>query len=127
MLIAALIATYFFMGGSNIELLPLPVDDDKRFEMVITDKNQKKEIKKIIDEAHEDLLNINERIKTIVLKGRELNIDYSSTEEDFKPLIAGLLDERNFVQKQILDLHFQLREKIDEQQWSDIFKEKDEN
>lgn len=127
MLIAALIATYFLMGGRNIELLPLPADVDKRFEMVITDTNQKKEIKKIIDEAHEDLLNINERIKTIVLKGRELNIDYSSTEEDFKPLIAGLLDERNFVQKQILDLHFQLREKIDEQQWSDIFKEKDEN
>ena len=68
-----------------------------------------------------------DRIITIVQKGRNLNLNYTSTEVDFKLIIAELMTERKKVQGTIMNLHFQLRDKITEEQWQIIFGKKTEN
>lgn len=128
-MLIALIVTYFLLGGSesNLELLPVPKDVDKRLESTITDTEQRKEIQKIVDEAAKEMNNINERLLKIHQKGRNLNLNYTSNEEDFKPLIADVMNERKVVQKTLTDLHFQLRDKMTEEQWIAIFGKDEED
>ena len=128
-MLIALFVTYFLLGGSesNLELLPVPKDVDKRFECTITDAEQRKEIQKIVDEAAKEMNKINERLLKINQKGQNLNLNYTSKEEDFKPLIAEVMKERKVVQKTLADLHFQLRDKMTEEQWTAIFGKDEEN
>ena len=60
---------------SNLELLPVPKDVDKRFESTITDAEQRKEIQKIVDEAAKEMNKINERLLKINQKGQNLNLN----------------------------------------------------
>ena len=127
MLIAALIATFFLISVDSIEALALPDDFTKNFEIAVTDEIRRDEIQEIIDDAAKQMIIINDSIQTIVQNGRQLNLNYSSTEEDFKPIIAGLMTERKNVQGTIMNLHFRLRDKITEEQWQIIFGKKTEN
>jgi len=127
MLIAALIATFFLISGDSMEALALPDDFTKNFEIAVTDESRKDEIQEIIDEAAKHMIIINDSIQTIVQNGRQLNLNYSSTEEDFKTIIAGLMTKRKNVQGTIMNLHFRLRDKITEEQWQIMFGKKTEN
>ncbi len=121
MLIAALIATFFLISGDSMEALALPDDFTKNFEIAVTDESRRDEIQEIIDDAAKQMTEISNGIQTVIQKGRQLNLDYSATEDDFKPIIVELMEEQKKAQKEVMNLHFQLRDKINQEQWEIIF------
>jgi Arc/MetJ-type ribon-helix-helix transcriptional regulator len=120
MLIALFIATFILTGG-GVQSLSLPEDFNEKIETAVSDEKRREQIQNIIDDALEKLTEHDEQMKTILQKGRNLNIDYTATETDFQPLIADFIKERKKVQNEVISLHFQLREIINEQEWDIIF------
>ena len=126
MLIALFIATFILTGG-GAQSLSLPEDFNEKIETAISDEKRREQIQDIIDEALEKLTEHDEQMKVILQKGRNLNLDYTTTENDFQPLIVDFIKERKKVQNEVISLHFQLREKINEQEWDIIFKNAADN
>lgn len=120
MLIALIVATFILTGG-GVESLALPEDFQEKIETAVTDESRREEILDIIDEAAERMTENIDEIKNSIQKGRQLNLDYSATEDDFKPIVTEFIKEQKKVQKEVVELHFQLREKINQEEWIIIF------
>jgi uncharacterized protein YpuA (DUF1002 family) len=106
---------------------PSPEDFNEKIESVVSEESRREEIRDVIDEAAKRMTENIDEIKNSIQKGRQLNLDYAATEDDFTPIIAQFIKEQKKVQQEITDLHFRLREKINEQEWVLIFENSGNN
>ena len=126
MLIALIVATFILTGG-GVESLALPQDFDKKIETAIPEEDRREEIQRIIDNAAGQMAELGPEMQTVLHQGRNINLDYTATEADFKPIIVELLTKQKKAQQELIQLHFQLREKITEEEWGIIFSKAGDN
>lgn len=117
--LATLILMIFFGGGQTTFFLDPEVN--KNVKEYVVDKEKEKQIEGIIKKMSSDQKAFfKKRKKNYTVKLKELNENYSSTQEDFVKIFADYMTELKNYQTGYWEKEVQIRNLISEEEWSQI-------
>ena len=87
----------------------------------ITEESRQTQIVELFDEINERINSYNERVKEIAQKSSQINRNPDATEKDFEQVVQSLVQEREKLQKEIMQKRFDMVDQFTADEWKQVF------
>lgn len=119
MLIATLCILLF--GGGSDGMWLLPDNFSQHVGVVILEEDRQDELTDLYDQIDECIKTHDDNVSDIAKDLHKAIQNPEATDQEFDQFIEKLLKERTTAQTKILDARFKMAEKLNPQEWKDIF------
>jgi len=122
MIVAALAALFLGVGGSGLSM-----DDLKdRVKQAISDQATVEQVDGVLTEMDNLMTAYEKELKSTGQQISEANKDYDAPDSKFKGIIADGIETGDASRGRLLDLRFQMKDLMTEEEWAAVFAPKDE-
>jgi hypothetical protein len=119
MLIATLYILLFGGGSDGIWLFPDSFSE--HVEAVVSQEERQDELNKLFDQITKSIKTHDDNVNDIAKDLHKAIQNPNTTDQELNQYIKKLLKERTDAQTKILDARFKMAEKLNPQEWKDIF------
>ena len=119
MLIALTILILGIGGGSSENWL-FPEDFTDMVETTLVEEKRQTRIIELFENINESINSYNERVKEIAENTSRINRNPDATEEDFEQIVQSLVQEREKLQKEIIEARFNMVDQFTAEEWKQV-------
>jgi hypothetical protein len=108
------------LGGGASENWLFPEDFTDRVEISIVDEGRQIRINELFNKINESINSYKERVKEISENTSRLNRNPDATEKDFDQIVQSLVQEREKLQKEIIEARFNMIDQFTAEEWEQV-------
>lgn len=120
-MLIALTILIFGLGGGSSENWFFPEDFTNLVEPAVFEENRQTRIIELYENINESINSYYESVKMIAENISQINCNPEATEKDFEKVVQSLMQEREKLQKEIIEARFNMVDQFTAEEWKQVF------
>jgi hypothetical protein len=109
------------LGGGSSENWFFPEDFTDLVETAVVEENRQTRIIGLYENINESINSYYERVKVIAESTSRINRNPDASEKDFEQVVQSLIQEREKLQKEIIEARFNMVDQLTVDEWKQVF------